>query len=615
MKYSILFLILSFGLGIVCQANGQAEKSIPFEVIKNPKHFDSINKTPIEDGYKPTFFFSEKTIPDDEYWIRLDFSNAIPDSSFNNTLYLKMNSFDYGYLYYWNGTRISKKTIGHFEENSASKKIPFENYYSEVQIDIKNLIKKKYIYIKAKRITFNESIQNWNFSYSFTPAYSNYDLSDLRKLVHYYIFAGLCLVIWLSTLSFFFYLRKYEFLFYSFYILLLFFYVAGEILNINSYIFGENQLLQHWWSQGLIIPANIFYGFFFIYYLRTKQDYPKIHTLMYVIMGGLILTLTVIIVFYFSNYLNGLIYINTFFMKVVYALCVLGLFYLIFYPKNNLAYFVIFASFAFLISSLIHIYFADPNDGLLLNSRYYLLLGCVLEIIIFTVGLNYKVHLEFKENISLQQKALNEKNRALRAQINPHFIFNALNSLQNLIIKDNKVSSLKYLSNFSRLARSALESSIEPDATLQLEINMLKDYLELESLRFDSAFSYEIVCQKGLDTESIKIPFMICQPFAENAIIHGLLPKEDDNKKLIISFSLDENILTCRIDDNGIGRQAAKDNGSWHQRARKSRGIQVSKLRLDSSGLRANNYEIIDKKDSNGNSKGTTVIIKVTVSF
>jgi LytS/YehU family sensor histidine kinase len=311
--------------------------------------------------------------------------------------------------------------------------------------------------------------------------------------------------------------------------------------------------------------------------------------------------------------MDGLIFINAYFMKAVFALSALGLVYIIFNAKNAQAYFVLPASFSFLISYMLHVYFADPNDGLLLNSRYYLLIGCSFEILIFSVGLNYKVHLEFRRNLALQQDALTEKTKALRAQINPHFIFNALNSLQNLVIKNNTVSALKYLSNFSRLVRNVLESSFESNAALEMEIKMLNDYLELESLRFDNAFSYEINCKTDIDTASIEIPFMICQPFAENAIIHGLLPKQDGEKKLTIDFNVDGNLLICTIDDTGVGRQAAGDNGPWQQEKKKSRGIEVSKLRLDSSGKTSDNYEIIDKKDSNGNPMGTKVILKLVV--
>ncbi|WP_421810450.1 sensor histidine kinase [Flagellimonas sp.] len=613
MKHWLSFFIIVFGWGSTLHANVQEDRKIPFEVFKDNLKEDSVDNVPIGGNFKPSSSFTERTSPDEFYWIRLDFTGFMDSFSENDSLYLKMNTFDHGSLYYWKANRVTKKTIGYFDKGSESEKIPFENYYSEVKLDADGLIDNRYLYIRAKRITFYESIQNWEFSLLARSSKTNYTLNDLKRLWPYFGFTGLCLVIWLSTLTFYFYLRRPEFLFYSTYILILYFYVCGDILNIYDSIFSENHLLQHWISQSVIQLANVCYGFFFIYYLGTKKDYPKIHSLMYIIMSLIFVPILLIVVLYLFNYMDGLIFINAYFMKAVFALYALGLVYIIFNAKNAQAYFVLPASFSFLISYMLHVYFADPNDGLLLNSRYYLLIGCSFEILIFSVGLNYKVHLEFRRNLALQQDALTEKTKALRAQINPHFIFNALNSLQNLVIKNNTVSSLKYLSNFSRLVRNVLESSFESNAALEMEIKMLNDYLELESLRFDNAFSYEINCQTDIDTASTEIPFMICQPFAENAIIHGLLPKQDGEKRLTIDFNMEGNLLVCTIDDTGVGRQATEDNGPWQQEKKKSRGIEVSKLRLDSSGKTSDNYEIIDKKDSNGNPMGTKVILKLVV--
>ena len=239
-----------------------------------------------------------------------------------------------------------------------------------------------------------------------------------------------------------------------------------------------------------------------------------------------------------------------------------------------------------------------------------MLVGCSLEIIIFTIGLNYKVHLEFRENILLQQRALDEKNKALRAQINPHFIFNALNSIQNLIIKNDIRSSLKYLSRFSRLARNILETSIQPNATIDTEIELLKDYLELESLRFEKSFSYDIYVDPNLDTSSIEIPYMALQPFVENSIIHGLLPKNDGERKLTISFKKQDDTLLCIVDDNGIGRKISRERNKDFHGEKKSRGMEITSLRLNALGRRTEGYEIMDKIDSDGKPAGTTVIIK-----
>lgn len=602
--------LLIIGLCLVVKGMAQNGPHIPFKVLKSESDSTAFGQV-IKSGVFKSLGPSEETNHRSTYWVQLDFKDKVSSLYKDSTFYLKFNSFDFGELYFWDKDHVSKRAIGLFDHRTQGTEIPLTNYYSETSISPDNLIDHRYLYIRAKRITFSERLQNWNFTLLTSSSVKKLDLDDLKSLWPYYAFAGGCLIIWLSTISFYFYLRKLEFLFYSIYILILFFYVSGDILSLYDHIFSGNRLLHHWFSQGSLLLANFAYGMFFIYYLRTKKDYPKVHSLMYVIMASIFLPIVVIVIFYFMDYMAGLNYMISSFTHVILSLSTLGLIYLGFNAKNVLAYFVIAASFSFIISYVLHIYFADPEDGLLLNSRYYLLIGCSFEIIIFTIGLNYKVHLEFRENILLQQKALDEKNKALRAQINPYFIFNALSSIQNLIIKNDIRSSLRYLSRFSHLTRNILEGSIEPNATIDAEIEMLKDYLELESLRFDKNFSYEILVDEDLDTSSIEIPYMTLQPFVENSIIHGLLPKNEGERKLTISFKKHGEILLCIVDDNGIGRKASQEKSKNSLRKKRSRGMEVTSLRLNALGGKAKGYQIIDKTDQNGEPTGTTVIIEL----
>src|SRR5690606_18508582 len=112
---------------------------------------------------------------------------------------------------------------------------------------------------------------------------------------------------------------------------------------------------------------------------------------------------------------------------------------------------------------------------------------------------------------------------ALKAQINPHFIFNSLSSIQHLIISNNKISSLKYLTKFSHLMRDIMERSMDSKSLLSDEIKIIEHYLELEALRFDHSFSYSIIIDESLNPSFVETPMLIIQPFIENAILHGLL--------------------------------------------------------------------------------------------
>ena len=162
---------------------------------------------------------------------------------------------------------------------------------------------------------------------------------------------------------------------------------------------------------------------------------------------------------------------------------------------------------------------------------------------------------ETQKRLSLEKQYKNSELRALKAQMNPHFIFNAMNSIQSLILKDNKHEAYTYLTKFASLLRENLNISEKSFVDFEEELSLLEKYLELEKLRFKQDLEYEIKGDELID--DIKIPSMIIQPFVENAIKHGLIHKTEGIKKIFIDFSLAE-VLTCTIIDNGIGFEASK---------------------------------------------------------
>jgi two-component system, LytTR family, sensor kinase len=161
------------------------------------------------------------------------------------------------------------------------------------------------------------------------------------------------------------------------------------------------------------------------------------------------------------------------------------------------------------------------------------------------------------EVLKLQKDLATSQLTTLRAQMNPHFIFNALNSIQQFILQGNVEEANRYLSRFSKLQRQILNNSTQQFITLEKEIEILTLYLQLEELRFGHTFTYQLTTGSNIETAEIRIPTMIIQPFIENAIWHGLMAKTGD-KKLTIDFVLSEDdFLICTIKDNGIGRQAS----------------------------------------------------------
>lgn len=151
------------------------------------------------------------------------------------------------------------------------------------------------------------------------------------------------------------------------------------------------------------------------------------------------------------------------------------------------------------------------------------------------------------------QMATNEL-KALRAQMNPHFVFNSLNSIQNFIMSSDGEEAVKYLSKFAKLMRTILNNSERATVTIREEIHALQLYLELEVLRFENKFDYTIEIDPGIDQDFYEIPTMLIQPYVENAIIHGLMPKPSKGH-LLIKIDMDKTHIICTVIDTGIGRK------------------------------------------------------------
>lgn len=221
---------------------------------------------------------------------------------------------------------------------------------------------------------------------------------------------------------------------------------------------------------------------------------------------------------------------------------------------------------------------------------------------------------EEKLKLSFQKQIAETEMKALRAQMNPHFIFNSLNSIQKYILKNEHFEASQYLTKFSRLIRLILDHSNQNTVLLSSELEMLKLYIEMESLRFDNKFDYAITTGDNLQPDTAEIPSMLIQPYVENAIWHGLLHKETKGK-LILSFSKDEgNKLLVTVEDNGIGREKAAELKSKQVLKKKSYGMQITEDRIAIINRIQNIHataEVIDLIDGDGKATGTRVVLHI----
>jgi len=224
-----------------------------------------------------------------------------------------------------------------------------------------------------------------------------------------------------------------------------------------------------------------------------------------------------------------------------------------------------------------------------------------------------------KRQSELQNKAIDLEIQALRSQMNPHFIFNCLSSINRFILKNKTEEASDYLTKFSRLIRMVLNNSKQSFISLEDELETLRLYLEMERLRFKNSFDYSFTYTNPVDANNIFIPPLLLQPFAENAIWHGLMHLNEQAGKqkkgfLSFDFSAVEKFLICVITDNGVGREQAELLKSKSAEKQKSMGLKITTERLSLLNNNSNEqtfFTMEDLVDENGNTTGTSVHLKI----
>ena len=239
----------------------------------------------------------------------------------------------------------------------------------------------------------------------------------------------------------------------------------------------------------------------------------------------------------------------------------------------------------------------------------------IISLIVAILLIVFKIRIK---QINDKQKLKNElyeiRQQALNSQMNPHFIFNSLNSIQNYLFDNDLKSSNKYLSQFSKLMRQTLDNSRKKMITLEEELEMLSLYLSLEKLRFKEKLSYSIDIEKVSDMDHFYIPPLLLQPFVENAIWHGIMQKETNGQLNIEVIQPNDDSIRCIIDDDGIGREHSLTLQNKNKIKHKSAGLELTKKRIEivkELYKKKIAFEFIDKKDAQGNSLGTQVIFEI----
>lgn len=412
-----------------------------------------------------------------------------------------------------------------------------------------------------------------------------------------------------------------------------------------------------------VVSTEIYYGIYVLLalkFLNIKTHFPKWHKYIIKALKLIMGYCFIVFVLYLLNgsdllIMNGY-FVFTLLMSVLGIICYVPFFRV----KSPLKYYIIAGSFFLFFFSVLSlfIYLKQIEKGLSIEPSYSILyVGFLLENTLFSLGLGHKQKLilddrnrsqqllidQLKENENLQLKVQNQleenvkameikaeaerlkglqtqydkelaelKLLALRSQMNPHFIFNSLNSIKRYIIENDKEKAVYYMNKFAKLIRRILASTMEKESKLSDEFETMELYVNIENLRFNNEIDFSIKSDPDINLAAINIPSLLLQPFLENAIWHGLSPKKKDMKLEVVLSKSNGSVVQIEILDNGIGLRNSRSIKERKVHKNDSVGIILSKERLEHFSQKyqgKGQIKIMDLEEINDSLSGAKVVI------
>lgn len=485
------------------------------------------------------------------------------------------------------------------------------------------------------------------------------DNATIYTLLWSFVASGL-LIYFLLCFGIYFQSKQKSFLFYGLYNLCLLSYIVTKSPFLQEHlliVYQQSKFSSFNWFIQVLYNSLLF--LFYREFLDLKIYFPKFNVVLYrylviqIVSASLLFGYTIL-----SN--NHAVFQNYFFFVFIPLMMLFTIYALFIAYKipNKLGYFIIIGVIFYNVFAYIALY-----QTLTLKYEHPIniyFIGIILESIVFILGLGYKIKLLFAERINAQKSIIEEQHQnqllrenhqkelesqleqkvselknalqksedeklksltlsfeneisllkleSLRSQMNPHFIFNALNSIKVYLIENDKEKAIYYLNKFSKLIRKILEGSRSDSISLEEELETIELYMSIENIRFDHKINFKISNQE-VNLTSVKVPALILQPFIENSLWHGLMLSNND-KNIKIQVFQNNNKINLNIIDNGIGRTKAQENSAKKSYKKDSLGLQFTKERLDyfNKKLKTNySFEIIDLYDENKVAIGTQV--------
>lgn len=594
----IFFLIWTHSLAQDLSASYQVKLYPKVLRLKNPASIDSILKLSA-DGL---FFQSDPpgiADRDYEYWFEIDFSEHLDILSQTDSIYFYPGGVEISQLYISDGGEIRELSMTLMAENDL-KRTKYQNIHY-IPLSVSNLTQDHKLFAKSRYLRGTPDLSKKIFAFSTPEAHnlmSGYiSPASFKIQVLAYFFLGVAAVLMVFNVILFFYVKELQFIYYGAFLLFQLIYYSRISPNLADYFGFDFPWFYFWLTTVSQLLINLFYLMFIRHFLEFQKVLPQFDLVVLSIAGLLI---GLVLINSFIIYSNPYSLFQSYLMDgqryFMAGFAFFGIGYLWFVYPNNLKYFVIAGTLIFTTGALMTMFWLRLD---------YMITGSAIESTIFALGLSYKIKTISQQKQSAEKDAFQTKLGALRAQINPHFIFNSLSSIQHLISSGQKEAALSYLTKFSKFVRQVLENSIDVHVTLEKEVELLKVYLDLESLRFDHSFSYQIHFPKESNLSYQEVPMLIVQPFVENAIKHGLMPKQNGERKVWIRFFDQEDHILCEVEDNGIGRKAsAAAKSDIH---RPSRGMALTEERLKmANGVDYSNQIMIEDL-----AEGTKITIKL----
>lgn len=250
--------------------------------------------------------------------------------------------------------------------------------------------------------------------------------------------------------------------------------------------------------------------------------------------------------------------------------------------------------------------------------RVLFFVGAILAGWLITWFVIKRIRRQEKEKTTTNRRIMALEQMALRSQMNPHFIFNSLNSIQQFVIDKDIAGANRYIAGFSRLIRQTLDNSSKEKITIAEEIRYLSTYLSLEKIRMEDAFSFSIITGENIPVSELVIPPMLLQPYVENSIRHGIRYRNDKNGKITVSMKLIDKYVVCTIEDNGIGRQLSGLYKGSQGIEYQSKGMSLTAERIkvvNETSQEKITSSIEDIQDENNVTAGTKVTIRFPIEY